>query len=320
MKAFAKILTAALLVMTVTAPPAIAKTLGANFDWTVKNIKLSIAGPVVIHSNSNKPRVKVTLSGAEAKKLRIAHDSHTLELTGNAQYKNYTPRVEKVEIWTDGLRSVSVYGASDVDLGTVEDNALDIRLYGKGTIRAKHIDTTGTSFMLYGLGRMEIDRLDATGVQFALAGQGEIVVREQDVTTINAILSGIGNMDLGTVDATNVDINLSGQGNIKIAGDATTARLFTGGVGNIDSYGLKTVRTISTVSPATSDGQVSTSTSGMQTAKTGSDSTQNGIICIMPERDKTGIETGTNTTTVNKKTNKKNKTTTGGRLISPKGL
>lgn len=260
MKANEKILALALLVLTAVATPATAETIGTNFDWTVKNIKLSIHGPVVIHSNSNRPRVKVTVSGAEAKKLRVAHDSNTLELGGNAHYENYIPKVEMVEIWTDGLRSVSVYGSSDVDLGSVDVTALDINLYGMGTVKAKRIDATTTGFMLYGIGRFEIDKLDATGVQFALAGQGEIVVREQDVTTINAILSGIGSMDLGTVDATNIDINLSGQGNVKVAGDAVTARLFTGGSGNIDTFGLNTTRTIRTFYSGNMQDGASTST------------------------------------------------------------
>ncbi len=251
---------------------AMAKVRSASFNWTVKNIKLTVNGPVTIHSNSNKPRVEVTLTDKESDRLRIAYDESTLEV-GQRPGDNTPPRVTKVEIWTDGLRSVQVYGSSDVDLGTVDDTSLDLKMYGQGSIKAKRLDITSGNFMLYGMGSINIDNIDGTSMRYGLAGQGNIVVGYQNITTLDAVLSGMGVIDLGRIDATGVDINLSGQGNIKVSGDATTARLFCNSFGHIDYGGLSTTRITYT---DTTSGVVSSRQGGGSNSTSTSTSTSNG--------------------------------------------
>lgn len=255
-----------------------AKVRSASFNWTVKNIKLTVNGPVTIHSNSNKPRVEVTLTDNESDRLRIAYDESTLEV-GQRPGDNTPPRVTKVEIWTDGLRSVQVYGSSDVDLGTVDDTSLDLKMYGQGSIKAKRLDITSGNFMLYGMGSINIDNIDGTSMRYGLAGQGNIVVGYQNITTLDAVLSGMGVIDLGRIDATGVDINLSGQGNIKVSGDATTARLFCNSYGHIDYGGLSTTRITYT---DTTSGVMTTKPGGGTTTTSTSIITSNGVKEIKP--------------------------------------
>lgn len=218
-----------------------------RFPETVRSVKLVVDGPVVIHSGSNRSEVKVTLSDKENKKLRIAWDSDLLEIGPNALApQGSKPKVDKVEIWMDDLRQVSVYGKSDVDLGTVNTTAFSVFFYGIGTLRAEHLDITTFNLQLLGVANADIKRINGTGMRMAIAGTGDINIGSQDITTLDMVLSGVGNADLGVIDATTVDINVAGKGHVKVRGDATTVRLYCGAGGSIDTDGLDSTRTIYT--------------------------------------------------------------------------
>lgn len=236
-----------IIVAVLSANLAFAKPVQAKFQSSVRNVKLVVDGTVVIHTGSDRSEVKVTCSDKDKDILRIAYGSDSLEIGPNALVTDGSkPKVEKVEIWMDALRQVSVYGVSDVYLGTVDGTALSVNYYGVGTLRADLLDVTSFDLQLFGLANADIKRIDGTSMRMALAGRGDIKIGSQDITTLDMVLSGIGNVDLGEIDATNVNINVAGTGKVKVRGDATTARLYCGANGSIDSYGLETVRTIYT--------------------------------------------------------------------------
>lgn len=222
------------------------ENVGMQLDWRVKNVKICVAGPVVIHCGSSRNEVKVTLPNrTQADRLRVAQNSSDLEI-GAKPGVNSTPQVEKVEIWLESLRQLAVYGASDVDLGNLDVSALNISHSGSGKLKIGVIDCTTFNLEIFGSVDTDIRKIDSTSTQLSLAGRGNLKLGNADTTTFTATLSGIGDMDLGYIDATAVSVNVSGNGHVKVRGDASTARLYSSSFGSIDATGLKATRVIDT--------------------------------------------------------------------------